>query len=139
ASPYGNMAAPRPAAVAGLVQYVVLRGDLARPPLAWPLGAGVGPGRHPAPCAPWCWSFDPTDPCPSCAEDSRVGCKAADSISSQAPDEAALRALAETLNQHSIDHALWMEQPENMPTCLALRPYPKDQVHQHLKKFKLLK
>ncbi|XP_009318040.1 PREDICTED: putative peptidyl-tRNA hydrolase PTRHD1, partial [Pygoscelis adeliae] len=56
-----------------------------------------------------------------------------------APDEAALRALAETLKQHSIDHEVWTEQPENTATCLALRPYPKDQVHQHLKKFKLLK
>lgn len=57
----------------------------------------------------------------------------------QAPDEAALTVLAETLKQHSIDHQVWTEQPENVPTCLALRPYPKDQVHQHLKKFKLLK
>lgn len=57
----------------------------------------------------------------------------------QAPDEAALTALAETLSQHSIDHEVWTEQPENVATCLALRPYPKDQVHQHLKKFKLLK
>lgn len=56
-----------------------------------------------------------------------------------APDEAALTALAETLKHHSIDHEVWTEQPENTATCLALRPYPKDQVHQHLKKFKLLK
>lgn len=60
-------------------------------------------------------------------------------VSPQAPDEAALTALAETLKQHSIDHEVWTEQPENVATCLALRPYPKDQVHQHLKKFKLLK
>uniref|UniRef100_A0A803XYZ9 peptidyl-tRNA hydrolase n=1 Tax=Meleagris gallopavo TaxID=9103 RepID=A0A803XYZ9_MELGA len=57
----------------------------------------------------------------------------------QAPDEAALTALAQTLQQHSIDHEVWTEQPENIPSCLALRPYPKDQVHPHLKKFKLLK
>lgn len=63
----------------------------------------------------------------------------ADFVSPQAPDEAALTALAETLKQHSIDHEVWTEQPENTATCLALRPYPKDQVHQHLKKFKLLK
>lgn len=60
-------------------------------------------------------------------------------VSPQAPDEAALTSLAETLKQHSIDHQVWTEQPENVATCLALRPYPKDQVHQHLKKFKLLK
>nr|XP_021154195.1 putative peptidyl-tRNA hydrolase PTRHD1 [Columba livia] len=58
---------------------------------------------------------------------------------SRAPDEAALVALAETLKQHDIDHEVWTEQPENVATCLALRPYPKERVHQHLKKFKLLK
>ncbi|KAK4825353.1 hypothetical protein QYF61_026872 [Mycteria americana] len=63
----------------------------------------------------------------------------ADFLSPQAPDEAALTVLAETLKQHGIDHEVWTEQPENVATCLALRPYPKDQVHQHLKKFKLLK
>uniref|UniRef100_A0A8U8B0V4 peptidyl-tRNA hydrolase n=1 Tax=Geospiza parvula TaxID=87175 RepID=A0A8U8B0V4_GEOPR len=31
-----------------LVQYVVLRGDLARPPLSWPLGAVVAQGCHAA-------------------------------------------------------------------------------------------
>ncbi|XP_053920101.1 putative peptidyl-tRNA hydrolase PTRHD1 [Cuculus canorus] len=127
------MAAPRPAAVAGLVQYVVLRGDLARPPLAWPLGAVVAQGCHAALAASHTHSEHP---------DTRAYLEmggAMRTVVLEAPDEAALRALAETLNQHSIDHALWMEQPENMPTCLALRPYPKDQVHQHLKKFKLLK
>lgn len=63
----------------------------------------------------------------------------AGSVSPQAPDEAALTTLAETLKQHGVDHEVWTEQPENVATCLALRPYPKDQVHQHLKKFKLLK
>uniref|UniRef100_A0A7M4E3A9 Adenylate cyclase type 3 n=1 Tax=Crocodylus porosus TaxID=8502 RepID=A0A7M4E3A9_CROPO len=56
----------------------------------------------------------------------------------QAPDEGALITLAETLKEHSVDHEMWIEQPENIATCIALRPYPKDQVHQYLKKFKLL-
>ncbi|XP_027489489.1 putative peptidyl-tRNA hydrolase PTRHD1 [Corapipo altera] len=62
-----------------------------------------------------------------------------DSLYPQAPDEAALAALAQTLRQHRIDHRVWTEHPEDIPTCLALRPYPKDQVHQHLKGLKLLK
>ncbi|NXB36304.1 PTRD1 hydrolase, partial [Eulacestoma nigropectus] len=45
AAAYGGMAAPGAAA---LVQYVVLRGDLARPPLSWPLGAVVAQGCHAA-------------------------------------------------------------------------------------------
>nr|XP_006116808.1 putative peptidyl-tRNA hydrolase PTRHD1 [Pelodiscus sinensis] len=58
---------------------------------------------------------------------------------SPALDEGALTTLAETLQQHNIDHKVWIEQPENITTCIALRPYPKEEVHQHLKKFKLLK
>lgn len=46
-TPYGSMAAPG-AAAAALVQYVVLRGDLARPPLSWPLGAVVAQACHAA-------------------------------------------------------------------------------------------
>ncbi|KAH0622915.1 hypothetical protein JD844_025806 [Phrynosoma platyrhinos] len=88
--PYGKMAA------GALVQYVVLRGDLRREPLSWPLGA-------------------------------------------LAPDECALSALTETLQQNGIDHKVWVEQPENIATCLALRPYPKETVHRYLKKFRLLK
>ncbi|XP_015264483.1 PREDICTED: putative peptidyl-tRNA hydrolase PTRHD1 [Gekko japonicus] len=57
----------------------------------------------------------------------------------EAPDESALTALAETLQQNGIDHKVWTEQPEDIPTCIALRPYPKEDVHRHLKKFKLLK
>ncbi|NXX98959.1 PTRD1 hydrolase, partial [Centropus bengalensis] len=133
-APYRNMAAPGPASsAAALVQYVVLRGDLARPPLAWPLGAVVAQGCHAALAAAHEHREHP---------DTRayLGMGGAmRTVVLEAPDEAALTALAETLKQHKIDHTLWMEQPENLPTCLALRPYLKDQVHQHLKKFKLLK
>ena len=57
----------------------------------------------------------------------------------QAPDETTLKLLAEMLQQKNIDHKLWMEQPENIPTCIALRPYPKEEVSQYLKKFRLFK
>merc|ERR1719342_1943673 len=32
-----------------------------------------------------------------------------------------------------IDQKLWVEQPENFPTCLAVRPYPKSQVQKYFK------
>ncbi|NXN30517.1 PTRD1 hydrolase, partial [Nycticryphes semicollaris] len=129
AAPYSGMAAPG-AAAAGLVQYVVLRGDLAR---SWPLGAAVAQGCHAALAAAHQHREHP---------DTRAYLEmggAMRTVVLEAPDEAALTALAETLKQNSIDHQVWTEQPENVATCLALRPYPKDQVHQHLKKFKLLK
>ncbi|NWU52581.1 PTRD1 hydrolase, partial [Dromas ardeola] len=129
AAPYRNMAAPE-AAAAGLVQYVVLRGDLAR---SWPLGAAVAQGCHAALAAAHTHRQHPDT-----SAYLELG-GAMRTVVLEAPDEAALTALADTLKQHSIDHQVWTEQPENVATCLALRPYPKDQVHQHLKKFKLLK
>jgi hypothetical protein len=57
----------------------------------------------------------------------------------QAKDEASLSELAKTLTASEIDHKLWVEQPENYPTCLATRPYPKETIMQYFKQFKLLK
>lgn len=34
---------------------------------------------------------------------------------------------------------MWIEQPENIPTCIAIKPYLKDDVHKFVKKFKLFK
>ncbi|KAM9383509.1 putative peptidyl-tRNA hydrolase PTRHD1 [Phaethornis superciliosus] len=121
------------AASASLVQYVVLRGDLIRPPGSWPLGAVVAQGCHAALAAVHAHRQHP---------ETRGYLElggAMRTVVLEAPDEAALATLAETLKQNSIDHQVWTEQPENVATCLALRPYPKEQVHQYLKKFKLLK
>lgn len=57
----------------------------------------------------------------------------------QAADEASLTRLSATLGENNIAHKLWMEQPENFPTCLALKPYPKDTVQPFLRKLKLFK
>lgn len=57
----------------------------------------------------------------------------------QAPDEAALSGLSESLTQAGVSHKLWIEQPENIPTCLALKPYPKETVQPLMRKFKLFK
>lgn len=56
-----------------------------------------------------------------------------------APDEAALSTLAENLTQAGVAHKLWIEQPENIPTCLALKPCAKETVQPLLRKFKLFK
>nr|XP_033795188.1 putative peptidyl-tRNA hydrolase PTRHD1 [Geotrypetes seraphini] len=123
----GKMAAPP-----RLVQYVVVRGDLQRG-LAWPLGALVAQACHASMAAVHLhYSHG----------DTQQYLQELDSMHKvvlEAPDEASLLALAESLKQKCVDHKLWIEQPENIATCLALRPYSKEEVHQHLKKFKLLK
>lgn len=75
------------------------------------------------------WSFSHTCEC---------GVKNS-SVLIQAPDEAALSTLAETLTQAGVAHKLWIEQPENIPTCLALKPCAKETVQPLLRKFKLFK
>ena len=54
-------------------------------------------------------------------------------------DEAALRKLSEALSQGGVKHKLWVEQPEDFPTCLATRPYRKSEVGQYFKKYQLSK
>ena len=57
----------------------------------------------------------------------------------QAPNESTLRQLAEKLTEAGVDHKLWVEQPEDFPTCIAVKPYPKAEVQKHFKKLKLYK
>lgn len=53
--------------------------------------------------------------------------------------ETQLLTLAEKLTQEGIAHKLWTEQPENFPTAIALKPYPREQVAPLLKKYQLFK
>lgn len=57
----------------------------------------------------------------------------------QADNENALRQLAQRLSDADIKHKLWIEMPEETPTCIALKPYRKQDVQALVKKFKLLK
>ncbi|CAH2040660.1 unnamed protein product, partial [Iphiclides podalirius] len=57
----------------------------------------------------------------------------------EVPNEESLRKVAEKLKHNHIDHKLWIEQPEDIPTCLALKPYPKEEVKKYVGKFKLYK
>ncbi|XP_074845134.1 putative peptidyl-tRNA hydrolase PTRHD1 [Carettochelys insculpta] len=131
--PYAKMAAPGRGSAGRLVQYVVLRGDLQREPLSWPLGALVAQACHAALAVvhAHCGHAD------TGAYLAEGDCMR--TVVLEALDEGALTMLAETLKEHNVDHKVWIEQPENIATCIALRPYPKEEVHQHLKKFKLLK
>jgi len=50
-----------------------------------------------------------------------------------------LTALAERLVEEGVAHKLWIEQPEGIPTAIALKPYPKSFVGPLLKKYSLFK
>ena len=55
------------------------------------------------------------------------------------PSQADLIGLSESLAEKQIKFKLWIEQPENIPTCIATKPYAKSVVKTFFKNFKLLR
>ncbi|KAJ1680144.1 peptidyl-tRNA hydrolase domain-containing protein 1 [Spiromyces aspiralis] len=54
-------------------------------------------------------------------------------------NEAALLSISESLTNINIPHHLWVEQPENIPTCLATVPILRSELGDALKKCTLMK
>jgi len=48
-----------------------------------------------------------------------------------------LNELSCLLKQNSIEHHCWIEQPENIPTAIAVKPYYKKDIEQFFSKYKL--
>lgn len=53
------------------------------------------------------------------------------------PDEGALLGTAAALNADGVHHVVWKEQPEDVATCVALKPCAKGAVSKYVRKFKL--
>lgn len=117
-------------AVDVLVQYVVLRRDLAD---AWPVGSVVAQGCHAAVAAVWAHRDHP-DTAAYCAPDNLDRMH---KVTLEVKGETQLNNLAEKLAAAGVRHKLWIEQPENIPTCIATAPCPKSQVSSFFKKLKL--
>ncbi|XP_033338175.2 putative peptidyl-tRNA hydrolase PTRHD1 isoform X1 [Megalopta genalis] len=115
-----------------IVQYVVVRGDLLKA-LKWPIGAVIAQACHACTAVTHLFYND------NYTQDYLADLDNMHKIVLEIPDETSLNALSNVLNSNNIQHKLWIEQPENMPTCLAIKPYPKDKVQSYLKKYKLLK
>ncbi|XP_008781800.1 putative peptidyl-tRNA hydrolase PTRHD1 [Phoenix dactylifera] len=115
-----------------IVQYVVLRRDLVD---TWPLGSIVSQGCHASVAAIWSHRDHP-DTAAYCSESN---IDSMHKVTLEVKGETQLRNLSEKLEAGRIEHKLWIEQPENIPTCLATRPYPKSQVASSFKKLKLCK
>ncbi|TKY74633.1 putative peptidyl-tRNA hydrolase PTRHD1 [Spatholobus suberectus] len=115
-----------------VVQYVVLRRDLID---TWPLGSVVTQGCHASVSAVWSNRDDPftVDYCSPDKIDSMH------KVTLEVKGESQIKNLSEKLTSGGIIHKLWIEQPENIPTCLATKPYPKSIVSSYFKKLKLCK
>ncbi|ESR63431.1 Aminoacyl-tRNA hydrolase [Citrus sinensis] len=115
-----------------LVQYVVLRRDLID---AWPLGSVVTQGCHASVSAIWSHKDDPH----TLQYCSPQNINSMHKVTLEVKGETQIVNLSEKLNAGGIAHKLWIEQPENIPTCLATKPYPKSTVSLVFKKLKLCK
>ena len=115
--------------MSGLVQYIVVRGDLIRG-LSWPLGAVIAQGCHASSAVLHRFNSD---------DNVKLYFEHLESMHKvvlEVKDEEALRSLAEKLSGESVDHHLWNEEP-GFPTALACKPYAKADVQRHFKKLKL--
>ncbi|XP_031548848.1 putative peptidyl-tRNA hydrolase PTRHD1 [Actinia tenebrosa] len=115
-----------------LVQYVVVRGDLLRS-MSWPTGAVIAQACHACSAVIWLFKDDPNTI--EYAKDIDHMHK----VVLEAKDEEQLNNISMALTADNIDHKLWIEQPENYVTCLATKPYTKDQIQKYFKKLKLFK
>lgn len=118
--------------MSGLVQYIVVRGDLLRG-LSWPFGAVIAQACHASSAVMHRHNSD---------ENVKLYLEHLESMHKvvlEIKDEESLRALAGRLSEASVDHHLWVEQPENIPTALACKPYVKADVQSHFKGLKLFK
>lgn len=116
----------------GIVQYILVRSDLCKT-LGWPVGALVAQACHASTAAIHMF-YD--------HEDTKKYLSDLDNMHKiilSVSNEQDLKSLEQKLLEANVDHKMWIEQPENFPTCLAVRPYPKEQVQKYFKKFKLFK
>lgn len=120
-------------AVQQLVQYIIIRKDLIRD-LGWPLGSVIAQGVHAAVAVNWKYRDDPLV-YEYCSQESHQ----MHTVVLEATSEAKLLQLAEQLDGAHIQCVVWKEQPENMVTAIAVKPYPKEQVAPFLKHLRLCK
>lgn len=114
--------------MSNIVQYVVVRKDL-----NWPVGALIAQACHAVTAVTHLFHDDPQ------TQEYLKNLDEMHKVVLEAPNETALMNLKDRLVENDIKHKLWIEQPENIPTCLVLKPYIKEDVQKYVKSFRLFK
>ena len=117
-----------------LVQFVVVRRDLLKT-LEWPVGSVIAQACHACLAVAWENKDDP-DVVQYLAPDNIDGMH---KVTKEVKGDPQLLTLADKLKAEGIVFKLWTEQPENIPTAIALKPYPASRVKPLLKKYQLFK
>ncbi|KAK3578948.1 hypothetical protein CHS0354_035587 [Potamilus streckersoni] len=115
-----------------LVQYIVVRRDLVQV-LKWPTGALIAQAAHACTAVMHLFYSDQN------TQEYLRDLDRMHKVILEAKDEESLKRLSENLTQEGIDHKLWIEQPENIPTCVATKPYKKEDIQKYFKEFKLFR
>ncbi|XP_074656329.1 putative peptidyl-tRNA hydrolase PTRHD1 [Tubulanus polymorphus] len=115
-----------------IVQYVIVRSDLISV-LKWPTGAVIAQACHACSAVIHLFHDDPK------TQEYLNDLDRMHKVILQVPDEEKLKNVAKNLTEGKIDHKLWIEQPENIATCLVTKPYLKTDVQQYFKGLKLFK
>lgn len=116
-----------------ILQYVVVRKDLLLKDFNWPFGAVIAQACHAVTAVTHMYHDD---------EHTKKYLENLDSMHKvvlEISNEKEIISLHEVLERDNIMHKLWIEQPENIPTCLVVKPYPKDEVKNYFKGLKLFK
>jgi peptidyl-tRNA hydrolase len=111
-----------------IVQYIALRSDL-----KWPKGALIAQSCH-ATAAVLHLNYHDKQ-----TQEYLENLDSMHKVVVGVPSDNELRELSEQLAKNDIKFKLWIEQPENIPTCLATKPYSKSFVEKFFKAFKLLR
>ncbi|CAH8616586.1 unnamed protein product [Heterobilharzia americana] len=114
-----------------LIQYILLRRDLSGVS-NWPLGALIAQGCHAATAAIYTYSTH-ADTISYLKQLDRMH-----KVVLGVDNAEQLESFASKLKDADIDYYLWVEQPENISTALATRPYEKSKIQPHFKELKLL-
>ena len=99
--------------------------------LAWPLGAVITQGCHAVSAVLWENRDDPA------VVKYMRDLPNMHKVTLQVKNEAQLLKLAENLKENKIVYHLWTEQPENVSTSLATKPYLRSELGDMLKKCQL--
>ena len=114
-------------------QVVLLRRDLLLAPQNWTLGSVIAQAVHAS-----------VDCLQQYKNDNNVAKYTADgarkfmtTIILEVRDETHMNELMISLSQASVDHTIWSEQPENIITAIALKPYEKEDLPPFLRSLRL--
>uniref|UniRef100_A0A7S4KYL5 peptidyl-tRNA hydrolase n=1 Tax=Paramoeba aestuarina TaxID=180227 RepID=A0A7S4KYL5_9EUKA len=134
-----------------LVQYIVVRKDLLKKPFSWSNGAIVSNSCH-ASLAVIAenWSHENVqlylknhirDADTTILEGGEPNSSLFQmyKVVLAAQNEEELLKTQETLNKENINHHLWVEQPEGIPTALAVMPYRREFIAPFLKSLRLFR